>query len=541
MLEEFKEKLIEYLEISGYESKNGQYHCVNPEHEDSNPSAKIFTTSDGSQNLKCFSCGWYGDIFHVAGIVDNLPTSGPLFFNETLPALSKKLGILYTPTSLTSEQKERNTHYRVYSDASKYIVQNKREPSQQVLKELEKRKWTDLEKCNDLGMGWIDSFQGFIDFLLECGHSKITLEQTGMYDPFLFNENRLFFCINDEKDNTIGFIARNLIFDGVKEEDSGRLINGPKYIFNKNPTYRITRKESRLYLLNKAVESDNQTLYILEGQADAFAFHYNNISNVVALGGVELSVSHLETLRKCGIYDIVVCLDGDKAGRLAMQKVLDNTASVHDIRIRFTFLPVNEEKLDPELMVREGRIEEFLALPKLTSFEIILEQNLADETIDSETFVNILISYIVKEPSSVRRSFMIKTLSEASGIQERVITDDVERILSYKDQKVLKVKESIVEDLKKKISSTENLAEVESSLKETLNLLESVDEFNNTNVIDSSAQVGMLLDVKKYQESEENKTFGFTLPKHLETFANVYDGDISQKVIWIPSGANVGS
>ena len=59
-----KEKSIEYK----YQGKDLVVKCLNPEHEDSNPSMRIDKV-DGK--FHCFSCGFKGNIFKYYGILTN--------------------------------------------------------------------------------------------------------------------------------------------------------------------------------------------------------------------------------------------------------------------------------------------------------------------------------------------------------------------------------------------------------------------------------------------------------------------------------------
>ena len=63
-----KNKLTEYLYLQGIDT-NKPFLCLNPEHEDTNPSMNI---APDKQHVKCFSCGAYFDIFDLIGIDNNL-------------------------------------------------------------------------------------------------------------------------------------------------------------------------------------------------------------------------------------------------------------------------------------------------------------------------------------------------------------------------------------------------------------------------------------------------------------------------------------
>ena len=65
-LDQYKNRLSDYLDHKGIFKKNDRYSCVGPGHSDENPSAKVYENS-GVNKLNCVSCGFKGDIFDCAG------------------------------------------------------------------------------------------------------------------------------------------------------------------------------------------------------------------------------------------------------------------------------------------------------------------------------------------------------------------------------------------------------------------------------------------------------------------------------------------
>ena len=70
-----REKLPEYLQIKLGKDFDPYKKFVCFAHDDTNPSMSLNPKTD-NQTVKCFSCGYYGDIFSVANHFDNLPTNG---------------------------------------------------------------------------------------------------------------------------------------------------------------------------------------------------------------------------------------------------------------------------------------------------------------------------------------------------------------------------------------------------------------------------------------------------------------------------------
>ena len=69
----FFSQYLEDMEIEIVVRGNDQWiSCLNPEHEDSDPSMHFVPESD-STILKCFSCNASYNIFHAANILEDKP------------------------------------------------------------------------------------------------------------------------------------------------------------------------------------------------------------------------------------------------------------------------------------------------------------------------------------------------------------------------------------------------------------------------------------------------------------------------------------
>lgn len=65
-----RERLPEVLDLVVPGFKAGRaFQCLNPNHEDRNPSMRYLARSN---TVRCFSCGWHGDVFDVVGAVYGL-------------------------------------------------------------------------------------------------------------------------------------------------------------------------------------------------------------------------------------------------------------------------------------------------------------------------------------------------------------------------------------------------------------------------------------------------------------------------------------
>lgn len=545
-IKEIKKNLRVFLDTEGVESHNNRYLCINPDHDDTHPSATIFTDDNGGQHLKCWSCNSTYDVFAAAHILSNKPVSGTGFFTETVPYLAEMFGVTIPEYSITDRERDEIMLYRLYRDAANYVTSYSEDTiPENVMFELVRRNWLDIKKIKNLGIGYVPSYDFFRAYLRSMGHTIKSIEESGLSDPYLFNERRLIFTYNDEHGRPVGFIGRNLEYDGIKDPETHQYYKGPKYVFNKSPSIgiKILKKEQRLYLFDKARKSESSTLYIVEGQPDSISFHYNGYDNFVSLSGTSMTLEHFELLRRHGVYDVVICLDNDSPGQKAAESLIEAILKhVNDIRVRFMFLPmINDEKIDPDLMVRDGRSNEFFDLPKVSPFDFTLNKIVTEfEDSDPEFICNKVLPVIVSDPSSIRRETMISTLSSVTGISERALKDELKRLLENKDQKVIKLKKDIVDRLSNKISNIDSTNEVEALLSETLESFRQIDKEASSETLEPKTLLGNLLEIKRYEEGDSLVDY-IKVDQNLEIFMKTIEGDLSQKMILVPAQPNVGS
>lgn len=94
-----RERLAEVLAgvVPGFRPER-PFRCLNPNHEDRHPSARYLSRS---KTVKCFSCGWSGDVFDVIGAVHGL-TGGDAFKKTyELLGIEAKGGFVRTVKPLT--------------------------------------------------------------------------------------------------------------------------------------------------------------------------------------------------------------------------------------------------------------------------------------------------------------------------------------------------------------------------------------------------------------------------------------------------------
>jgi DNA primase len=155
------------------------------------------------------------------------------------------------------------------------------------------------------------------------------------------------FPIRDLRGRTVGFGGRTL---GAGE---------PKYL--NSPETPLFHKGRELYGLYEARQSLRQIdrLLVVEGYVDVVRLAQSGIQYAVATLGTATTTEHLSRLFRV-TNELVFCFDGDRAGRTAAWRALENSLPhARDGRqLRFLFLPDGQ---DPDSLVGEEGREAFEA------------------------------------------------------------------------------------------------------------------------------------------------------------------------------------
>ena len=315
-----------------------EYKGCCPFHDEKTAS---FTVSPGKQFYHCFGCGAHGTAIGFLMEYDHLG------FRETIEELAGRYSMIVPEDAEKDNSAERRKQADLYSIlglANRHFQQRLRENESAKNYLIARGLSGEVAARYQLGFA-IDSWDDLLNTLTTQKISTKDLETAGLvskndqgrvYDKF---RGRIIFPIHDQRGRVIAFGGR-IVGEGE-----------PKYL--NSPETPVFHKGKELYGLHQALNaiSKQKQAIVVEGYMDVIALAQAGIDNAVAALGTATTVTHVEKLfRQCN--EIIFCFDGDRAGRQAAWRALENTLpSMQDGRqVSFLFLPEGE---DPDTYVKK--------------------------------------------------------------------------------------------------------------------------------------------------------------------------------------------
>lgn len=398
------------------------YKACCPFHTEKSPS---FTVSQTKQFYHCFGCGAHGTAISFLMEYEHLS------FVDAIEDLAQQAGLEVEREqgSAPTAPREENL-YEVMLRAHDFYKQQLRSHSQaeQAVAYLKERGMSG-EIAAEFGVGYAPP--GWDSLIKVMGKDAKSLEQLnraglvvekdnnqGYYDRF---RERIMIPITDRRGRVIAFGGR--ILDG---EES----HGPKYLNSpETPIFHKGRELYGLYECRKSIRNPEKIL-VVEGYMDVLALAQFGIRYAVATLGTATTKEHLETLFRV-VPRIIFCFDGDRAGREAAWRALENALpNMHEGReAGFLFLPDGE---DPDSMVRsegqaafEARIEQAMPLSKflLEHFSQQVDLTIPD---GRARLVKLVKPFLQKIPDKVFRHMMFNQLASVVNMRVQQLENLIE-------------------------------------------------------------------------------------------------------------------
>jgi len=318
-----------------------EFKACCPFHSEKSPS---FWVSPEKQFYHCFGCGAHGTV------IGFLMQYEKMEFLDAVADLAQRAGLeVPREAQLTRDAGSIDLH-EIMAKASRFFEQNLADNAR--AHEYVKRRGLDAKTGANFALGYApDAWDSLLKRFGAEEQDRQRLFQVGLilerdtrggersagfYDRF---RDRLMFPIRDARGRVIGFGGRII--------DQGE----PKYM--NSPETPLFHKGRELYGLYEArqARADFKRLAVVEGYMDVVRLHQAGITYAVATLGTATTQEHLHKIFRI-TSEVVFCFDGDRAGRQAAWRALENAlALAQDGReLKFMFLP---EGHDPDTLVAE--------------------------------------------------------------------------------------------------------------------------------------------------------------------------------------------
>jgi DNA primase len=389
-----------------------EYKGCCPFHGEKTPS---FTVVPDKNFYHCFGCGEHGNALGFLMKHDNMG------FVDAIEELADRIGV-EVPREQTPGQRPppSDALFATLEKAAGFYRSELMNTDRG--KDYFKARGITGETALTFGLGYApDAWDSVLKLLGGSDAERQRLLQTGMiierdnrsghYDRF---RDRVMFPIRDARGRTIGFGGRVL--------DKGE----PKYM--NSPETELFHKGRELYGLYEARQASRTLtrLLIVEGYMDVVRLHQAGITYAVATLGTATTPEHLaRVFRICN--EVTFCFDGDRAGRAAAWKALENSLSqVREGRqIRFLFLP---EGHDPDTLVGEEGREAFearikQALPLSEYFINQLSAQVDIRSIDGRAQLGALARPLLERiPAGIFRELLADEVAKTVGLKSGRLT-----------------------------------------------------------------------------------------------------------------------
>lgn len=177
--------------------------------------------------------------------------------------------------------------------------------------------------------------RGLTEFGVKAGLVAPRKSGEGYYDFF---RGRLIIPIRSPEGRTIAFGARLLEGEGAK------------YVNSRES--RLYNKSETLYGLDLAREEirRKKSAVLVEGYFDCIGLHQAGVKNAVAICSTALTPGHLSLLSRSEAKELCLLLDGDQAGREAVER-LSGSLLAQGANAKVAVLPEGE---DPDTFARKA-------------------------------------------------------------------------------------------------------------------------------------------------------------------------------------------
>ncbi|MGL1632190.1 DNA primase [Vibrio parahaemolyticus] len=403
--------------------KGKNYGACCPFHNEKTPS---FSVSQEKQFYHCFGCGAHGNA------IDFMMEFERLEFVEAIEELASYLG-LDVPREQRSggggqfnsgpqaSSSEKRSLYDLMGSIAQFYRNQLKQPSSKGAIEYLKDRGLSGEVVQKFGIGYVADEWDLVrknfgqnkdnQDMLVTGGMLIENDKGNRYDRF---RGRIMFPIRDRRGRVIGFGGR-VLGEGT-----------PKYL--NSPETPIFHKGKELYGLYEVLQAHREPAQILvvEGYMDVVALAQYGVDYSVASLGTSTTGDHIQMLFR-QTNTVVCCYDGDRAGKEAAWRALENALQFLKTgnTLKFLFLPDGE---DPDSYVRkygkaafEQQIEQATPLSSYLFDNLIELHQINLGNNEGKSALRAYASALIdKIPDPYFQELLEKLLDERTGFDNRL-------------------------------------------------------------------------------------------------------------------------
>ncbi|ODX22786.1 DNA primase [Vibrio parahaemolyticus] len=403
--------------------KGKNYGACCPFHNEKTPS---FSVSQEKQFYHCFGCGAHGNA------IDFMMEFERLEFVEAIEELASYLG-LDVPREQRSggggqfnsgpqaSSSEKRSLYDLMGSIAQFYRNQLKQPSSKVAIEYLKDRGLSGEIVQKFGIGYVADEWDLVrknfgqnkdnQDMLVTGGMLVENDKGNRYDRF---RGRIMFPIRDRRGRVIGFGGR-VLGEGT-----------PKYL--NSPETPIFHKGKELYGLYEVLQAHREPAQILvvEGYMDVVALAQYGVDYSVASLGTSTTGDHIQMLFR-QTNTVVCCYDGDRAGKEAAWRALENALQFLKTgnTLKFLFLPDGE---DPDSYVRkygkaafEQQIEQATPLSSYLFDNLIELHQINLGNNEGKSALRAYASALIdKIPDPYFQELLEKLLDERTGFDNRL-------------------------------------------------------------------------------------------------------------------------
>ena len=403
------------LQRSGRELKG-----LCPFHAEKSPS---FTVSQERQVWYCFGCQQGGDLFKFIELIERTD------FRQALELLADRAGVELEPLGGGGRSLGRDRRRALELNGKAQLFYEHvlwETPAGAPGRELLERRGVAEALARRFGVGFAPmggaAGDAVVRYLSARGADVDAIVAAGLAHPTRGGaardrfRHRLLFPIRDERGSVVGFGGRAL-GDAM-----------PKYL--NTPDTAAYHKSQSIFgidLARSAIERERCAV-VVEGYFDVIAAHAAGIAHVVASSGTALTREQVRALGRHAPL-VVLCFDGDDAGRAAASRAVDVIAA-EGMQARICVLP--EGAKDPDELVRRDP-DAFTAMVREAQpeWQVLIDAALAGGeglSVDARrAAAERAVSVLARIPEAATRELYLQQAARRLDVGARSLAQDLAR------------------------------------------------------------------------------------------------------------------